>query len=65
VTKLQFWIRPALIITLWIVAAAFTLSELATAVPALVSMGEPRSQDLAGPRVRARKPVHTRVAVQP
>jgi len=35
----KFWLRPALIVFLWIVTAAFTLSELATVVPLLCSTG--------------------------
>jgi hypothetical protein len=45
---LKFWLRPALIIFLWIVTAAFTLSELATVVPLLCSTG------VTAPRVRER-----------
>jgi len=42
----KFWLRPALIVFLWIVTAAFTLSELATVVPLLCSTGA------TAPRVR-------------
>jgi hypothetical protein len=43
---LKFWLRPALIVFLWIVTAAFTLSELATVVPLLSSTGA------TAPRIR-------------
>jgi len=45
---LKFWLRPALIVFLWIVTAAFTLSELATVVPLLCSTGA------TAPRIRER-----------
>jgi len=45
---LKFWIRPALIVFLWIITAAFTLSELATVVPLLCSTGA------TAPRIRGR-----------
>jgi len=45
---LKFWLRPALIVFLWIVTAAFTLSELATVVPLLCSTGA------TPPRIRER-----------
>ena len=54
VAKLNFWIRPALIVALWIVAAAFTLSELATAVPLITSLSEPGRAQPAARRLRAR-----------
>ena len=43
---LKFWLRPALILFLWVVTAAFTLSELATVVPLLCSTGA------TAPRIR-------------
>jgi hypothetical protein len=54
VTKLNFWIRPALIVALWIVAAAFTLSELATAVPLITSISEPGRAQTPAHGLRAR-----------
>ena len=50
---LKFWLRPALMVCLWIVIAAFTLSELATVVPLLCSTGAapPRTREL-GHRAR-------------
>jgi len=45
---LKFWLRPALILFLWVVTAAFTLSELATVVPLLCSTGA------TAPRIRGR-----------
>ena len=37
VKTLKFWISPAALIALWIIAAAFTLSQLATVAPLLLS----------------------------
>ena len=34
---LKLWLSPAALIALWIVAAAFTLSQLATVAPVLLS----------------------------
>ena len=45
---LKFWLRLALILFLWVVTAAFTLSELATVVPLLCSTGP------TAPRIRER-----------
>ena len=36
---LKLWVSPAALIAVWIVAAAFTLSQLATVGPSLVSTG--------------------------
>jgi hypothetical protein len=46
---LKLWIPPALVVSLWMVLAAFTLVELATIIPTL----------RAGPRC----PTHVRHAV--
>ncbi len=35
--RIKFWISPAALIALWIIAAAFTLSQLATVAPLLLS----------------------------
>ena len=66
VAKLNFWIRPAVIVALWIVAAAFTLSELATAVPLITGSTEPGRAQTPPRRLRARTlpPVRT-AAVEP
>jgi hypothetical protein len=37
VKTLKLWVSPAALIVLWIVAAAFTLSQLATVAPVLLS----------------------------
>jgi hypothetical protein len=37
VTTLKFWASPAVLIALWIIAAAFTVSQLATVAPLLLS----------------------------
>ena len=37
VKTLKFWANPAVLVALWIVAAAFTLSQLATVAPLLLS----------------------------
>jgi hypothetical protein len=37
VKTLKLWLSPAALIALWIVAAAFTLSQLATVAPVLLS----------------------------
>jgi len=39
VKTLKFWASPALLVAIWIVAAAFTLSQLATVAPSLLSTG--------------------------
>ena len=36
---LRYWFRPAILVSLWMLAAAFTLSELATVAPLLGSLG--------------------------
>lgn len=36
---LKFWASPAVLVALWIIAAAFTLSQLATVAPLLLSTG--------------------------
>jgi type IV secretory pathway TrbD component len=38
VKTLKLWISPAALIALWIVATAFTLSQLATVAPVLLSL---------------------------
>jgi hypothetical protein len=35
--SLEFWVSPAVLVAVWIVAAAFTLSQLATVAPLLIS----------------------------
>jgi hypothetical protein len=63
VTTLKFWIRPALIVVLWIVASAFTLSELATVVPLISSSAEPARAQMPPRRLlRARTPPTARAA---
>jgi hypothetical protein len=37
VTTLKFWASPAVLIALWLIAAAFTVSQLATVAPSLLS----------------------------
>jgi hypothetical protein len=37
VKTLKLWVSPAALIALWIIAAAFTLSQLATVAPLLLS----------------------------
>jgi hypothetical protein len=39
VKTLKFWVSPAVLVALWIIAAAFTLSQLATVAPSLLSTG--------------------------
>jgi hypothetical protein len=41
VQTFSFWVRPAIFAVLWVLAAALTLSELATVNPALESAGGP------------------------
>ena len=36
---LKFWLSPAVLVAVWIIAAAFTLSQLATVGPSLLSTG--------------------------
>jgi hypothetical protein len=59
---LKFWIRPALIVVLWIVASAFTLSELATVVPLISSSVEPARPQRPQRKLRARTPPTARAA---
>jgi hypothetical protein len=37
VKTLKFWASPAVLVALWILAAAFTLSQLATVAPSFLS----------------------------
>jgi hypothetical protein len=37
VKTLRFWVSPAILVALWIIAAAFTVSQLATVAPLLLS----------------------------
>jgi len=39
VKTLELWASPAVLVALWIIAAAFTLSQLATVSPSLLSTG--------------------------
>src|SRR2546430_490725 len=39
VKTLKFWLSPAVLVAVWIIAAAFTLSQLATVGPSLLSTG--------------------------
>jgi len=39
VKTLMLWASPAVLVALWIIAAAFTLSQLATVAPSLLSTG--------------------------
>jgi hypothetical protein len=39
VYTIKFWASPAVLVALWIAAAAFTLSQLATVAPSLLSTG--------------------------
>jgi len=47
VKTIKFWISPAALIALWIIVAAFTLSQLATVAPLLLStpMQPPRLEE--------------------
>jgi len=51
VKTLKFWVSPAVLVALWIIAAAFTLSQLATVAPSLLSTGvqPPRLEDRREP----------------
>ena len=44
---LKLWVSPAVLVTFWIVAAAFTLSQLATVAPLLLAtrMQPPRVEE--------------------
>jgi len=55
-TTLRFWFRPAILLFAWMLAAAFTLTELATVVPLLASAGgePPAIRELAARPLRAR-----------
>lgn len=67
VKTLKFWVRPALMISLWIFAAAFTLSKLATVTPSLLSAGaEPtRTRELRRRDPEARTHAANRPALAP
>jgi hypothetical protein len=52
VYTIKFWASPAVLVALWIAAAAFTLSQLATVAPSLLSTGV-RASVLEGPRTVA------------
>jgi len=59
VQTINFWATPALIAVLWLAAASFALSELATVVPSL-SAASPsaRAAAVSGPAIlEARRPV--------
>jgi len=60
----KFWLRPALIVFLWIVTTAFTLSELATVAPLLCSTGAtaPRVRELGHRTRTAQHASNTEVA---
>jgi hypothetical protein len=51
VKTLKFWASPAVLVALWIIAAAFTLSQLATVTPSLLSTGvqPPRLEEQRDP----------------
>ena len=51
VKTLKFWASPAVLVALWIFAAAFTLSQLATVSPSLLSTGvqPPRLEEQRDP----------------
>jgi len=51
VKTLKFWASPAVLVALWIIAAAFTLSQLATVSPSLLSTGvqPPRLEEQRDP----------------
>jgi len=66
-STLWFWFRPAFLVSLWMVVAAFTLSELATVVPALLSSGgePPAVRVLRTSALRARSHAVSRRASAP
>jgi len=51
VKTLKLWVGPAVLVALWIIAAAFTLSQLATVAPSLLSTGiqPPRMEEQREP----------------
>ena len=51
VKMLKFWASPAVLVAVWIIAAAFTLSQLATVAPSLLSTGvqPPRLEEQRDP----------------
>lgn len=64
---LTYWIRPALITLVWIVVAAFTLSELTTVAPSLgLSGSRPPLESASRQRARGGHPrANKRLAVAP
>jgi hypothetical protein len=63
----RFWARPAIFAVLWILAAALTLSELATIAPALESSNAPPQGTHTSTRrsVGARSQLTSRFATVP
>jgi hypothetical protein len=51
VKTLKFWASPAILVAVWIIAAAFTISQLATVAPSLLSTGvqPPRLEEQRDP----------------
>lgn len=57
---IKYWTGPALIAVLWLTAASFSLSELATVIPSLTAASAPTAA-FSGPAIReARRPVSAR-----
>jgi len=63
----NFWLRPAVLVLLWMVIAAYTLSELATLPPSLAAAGEgqPAVAAIRPAALRARGPALSRRTAQP
>jgi hypothetical protein len=64
VNMLKLWARPAIIASLWIIAAAFMLSELATVAPLLRSSRAepPQAREPKQPPLGARRHATNRPA---
>jgi len=51
VKTIKFWASPAVLVAVWIIVSAFTLSQLATVAPSLLSAGvqPPRLEEQSDP----------------
>jgi len=59
--KIKLWAGPALVTVLWLTAASFTVSELATVIPSLTAASATPAASLIGPAIReARRPLSAR-----
>ena len=53
VRAIRFWAYPAILITLWVVISAFSLTQLATILPSLASPGSVQGTSQNGAHDRA------------